>query len=76
MGANGRYLRLEDVAEDFLRCSPRSVHELTRRNAIPLRRIPGVRRVLFVEDELRAWIDGAELEVIDGGRVVRPKGKP
>lgn len=58
--------------------SPRSVHGLTCRNAIPLRRLPGLRRLIIPEGELRAWIDGAELEAItdaDGVvRVVRPKG--
>lgn len=68
------YLLVEDVAE-LLRCSVRTVHELTRSNRIPHRRVAGSRRVLFVEAELHAWINGAELEVRqqrDGGRVVRP----
>jgi excisionase family DNA binding protein len=71
------YLRVEDVAER-LRCSTRSVHELTRTNAIPHRRLPGTRRCLFREDELAAWEDGAALDVVEltrGGRVVRPSAR-
>lgn len=69
------YLLVEDVAER-LRCSTRSVHELTRTSAIPHRRLPGGRRCLFLEDELAAWEGGAPLEVVElarGGRVVKPK---
>jgi excisionase family DNA binding protein len=69
------YLLVEDVARR-LRCSRRTVHELTRTCAIPHRRLPGGRRCLFREDELEAWEGGAPLEVIEtarGGRVVRPK---
>jgi excisionase family DNA binding protein len=69
------YLLVEDVARR-LRCSRRTVHELTRTCSIPHRRLPGGRRCLFREDELEAWEEGAPLEVIEtarGGRVVRPK---
>ncbi len=69
------YLLVEDVARR-LRCSRRTVHELTRTCAIPHRRLPGGRRCLFREDELEAWEEGAALEVVElarGGRVVRPK---
>lgn len=69
------FLLVEDVAE-MLGCSPRTVHERTRLREIPHRKPAGVRRVLFLEDELRAWLDGAPLEVEElprGGRVVRPK---
>jgi excisionase family DNA binding protein len=69
------YLLVEDVAVR-LRCSRRTVHELTRTGAIPHRRLPGGRRCLFRPDELDAWEDGAPLETIEtprGGRVVRPK---
>jgi excisionase family DNA binding protein len=69
------YLLVEDVAKR-LRCSCRTIHELTRTCAIPHRRLPGGRRCLFREDELEAWEGGAPLEVIEtvgGGRVVRPK---
>ena len=41
-----------------LRCSVRTVHELTRRGLIPHRRLPGPRRCLFREDELEAWEQG------------------
>lgn len=69
------YLLVEDVAQR-LRCSCRTIHELTRTCAIPHRRLPGGRRCLFREDELEAWEAGAPLEVIEtdrGGRVVRPR---
>lgn len=69
------YLVVEDVAQR-LRCSRRTVHELTRTLSIPHRRLPGCRRCLFREDELEAWEAGAPLEVIarpGGGRIVRPK---
>ena len=58
-----------------LRCSVRTVHELTRLRLIPHRRLPGSRRCLFREDELEAWENGATLEAVElgqGGRVVRP----
>jgi excisionase family DNA binding protein len=68
------YLLVEDVAAR-LRCSVRSIHELTRTNAIPHRRLAGARRCLFRPDELEAWENGAALEVVElagGGRVVKP----
>ena len=68
------YLLVEDVAQR-LRCSTRTIHELTRTSAIPHRRLPGSRRCLFRLDELQAWEDGSPLEVRDlprGGRVVTP----
>lgn len=58
-----------------LRCSLRTVHELARRNEIPVRRLPGSRRLLFSEHDLNQWEDGATVEVIQlprGGRIVRP----
>jgi excisionase family DNA binding protein len=69
------YLFVEDVAR-LLGCSTRTVHERTRLGEIPHRRPPGARRCLFLPDELRAWLDGAELEVVEldrGGRVVKPR---
>ncbi len=68
------FLAVQDVAA-HLRCSVRSVHELTRCGEIPHRKFPGSRRCLFRVDELEAWEDGAPLEVVDlprGGRIVRP----
>ena len=67
------YLLTFEVAQ-LLRCSIRTVHELTRRRSIPHRKLPGSRRCLFVESELRQWLDGADLDVVelpDDGRVVR-----
>lgn len=46
-----RYLITSEVA-DLLRCSVRTIHELTRTQAIPHRRLPGTRRCLFRLDEL------------------------
>lgn len=67
------YLTAPEVATR-LRCSLRTVHELSRRNAIPLRQLPGSRRLLFPEHDLQRWECGAALEVVDfagGGRIVR-----
>jgi excisionase family DNA binding protein len=69
------YLLVEDVAE-LLHCSTRTVREHVRLNEIPHRKPSGARRILFLEAELRAWLDGAPLEVTRlprGGRAVRPK---
>lgn len=72
------YLKVEDVAE-LLGCSVRTVHERARLSEIPHRKPPGARRLLFLEPELRAWLDGTPLESVAlarGGRVVRPEGTP
>jgi helix-turn-helix protein len=70
----GKYLLVEDV-KDLLGISKRTVHEYTRTDRIPHRVLPHGRRVLFEQEWLDAWADGAELERIDlpaGGRIVRP----
>jgi hypothetical protein len=70
----GKYLLVEDV-RDLLGVSKRSVHEYTRTDRIPHRVLPHGQRVLFEEEWLQAWANGAELERIDlhgGGRIVRP----
>lgn len=70
---NRAFLVTAEVAE-FLRCSVRTVHELTRRRAIPHRRMPVTRRCLFMERELHEWLDGAGLEIVElprDGRIVR-----
>lgn len=62
-----------------LRCSVRTIHELSRHNKIPLRRLPGSRQLLFLSEHLARWENGAPLEVIDlpcGGRIVRPTENP
>ena len=72
--ATSPFLTADEVA-GRLRCSLRTVHELARRNEIPLRRLPGRRRLLFVAEHLALWEDGASLEIVQlsrGGRVVRP----
>lgn len=73
-GFSSVFLIVEDVAA-HLRCSVRTVHELTRGGKIPHRKLPGCRRCLFRADEIDAWENGAQLEVIEmprGGRIVRP----
>ena len=70
------FLLVEEVARR-LRCSRRTIHELTRTNAIPHRRLAGSRRCLFRVDELEAWENGSSLQVRDlprGGRIVAPGG--
>jgi len=70
------FLTADEVAAR-LRCSLRTVHELARRNEIPLRRLPGCRRLLFPAEHLTQWEDGSPLEIVQlsrGGRVVRPVG--
>ena len=68
------FLITAEVA-DRLRCSTRTVHELTRSGRIPHRRLPGSRRCLFRVDELEAWETGVALRVVEpktGGRIVVP----
>jgi hypothetical protein len=68
------YLDVEAAAA-MLHMSTRQVREHCRRRDVPHRRPAGTRRLLFNEDELAAWLDGACLEVVEspaGGRVVRP----
>src|SRR5262249_10631957 len=74
--AMSAYLLAEHVA-DLLGCSVDTVQRRAAANQTPRRRIGGTRRLLFVPDELDAWIDGAPLETVDapnGGRIVRPVG--
>jgi excisionase family DNA binding protein len=70
------YLTAPEAA-DYLRCSLRSLHGRTAADRIPYRRLGGMRHFLFLEDELRTYIEtGCELEVVetaDGGKIVRPK---
>ena len=70
-------LTVAETAE-LLRCTPRHVGDLARAGRIPHRKFAGTKASLFPIDELEAWIDGAELEVVDtngaGGRIVRPVG--
>jgi len=69
-----QYLTSEEAAE-HLRLSLRSLHGRTSKRAIPFRRIAGMRRMLFVREELDAWASGANLEIEekpDGTLIVRP----
>jgi excisionase family DNA binding protein len=68
-------LRTVEYVAELLSTSTRSVHGLTARNAIPLRRLPGMRRILLPEAEVLAWVDGAELVVENEGRVVTVKAR-
>ena len=75
MTSRSSYLTVEQAAA-LVNCSPRTIHEHARRAQIPHRRIGGTRRLLFLEHELHAWVDGAELEHVataNGGRAVRVK---
>ncbi len=68
------FMTSDDVATRY-GWSRRSVKEKTRLEQIPFRRLPGSRRSLFLEAELEAWENGAELEVrhlAHGGKIVRP----
>jgi hypothetical protein len=55
--------------------SPWTLRDKFRRGECPGRKLAGVRRIWFDPDELMAWANGAELEVIERGgtRIVRPK---
>jgi excisionase family DNA binding protein len=73
--ATQTYLTVDEVAER-LRTSVWTVYEMSRTNAIPHRKLPGRRGLLFPVDELQAFEDGAELETFNtagGGRVCKPK---
>jgi excisionase family DNA binding protein len=75
MVADSPFLITPEVAAR-LRCSVRTVHELTRLGLIPHRRLPGSRRCLFRKEELEAWEAGAILETIEFGaqRASSPAG--
>jgi excisionase family DNA binding protein len=70
------YLTTEQAAQ-LLCVSTRTVRGLAAAKAIPHRRIGGTRRLLFLEAELVAFVDGADdletIETVHGGRVVRVK---
>jgi excisionase family DNA binding protein len=69
------WLTIDGLIANVLPMSKRSVHELTRSGRIPFTRIAGTRPCLFQTDEIRQWLDGAPLEVVDlpgGGKRVRP----
>lgn len=69
------FLGVNDVAARY-RVSPNTIHKLTRNGEIPHTRRPGFRALLFREDHLDAWDNGAPLELVPldgGGRLVRPK---
>jgi predicted DNA-binding transcriptional regulator AlpA len=69
------YLLVEDVA-GRLHVAPSTVYEWARTGAVPHRKLPGSRRLLFLEAELKAGENGAELVVEElgrGGRVVKLK---
>ena len=76
---SGSPFLLVEGAAALLGCSKRTVHERARLGEIPHRRPPAARRLLFLEPEIRAWLDGAPLELVElprGSRVVRPRTGP
>jgi excisionase family DNA binding protein len=69
-----QYLTVDEAAE-LLRMSVRAVHERTRTRSIPMRKLAATRKILFVRDELFAFMDGADLETLekaDGSIIVKP----
>jgi predicted DNA-binding transcriptional regulator AlpA len=75
--ANSPYKWVGDICE-LTGWSERTVHERARLGEIPHRRPAGGRRLLFLESEIRAYLDGASLEVFllpKHGRVCRPVAK-
>jgi hypothetical protein len=71
---HAKYLVIEEAAE-LLRMSVRAVHERTRTRSIPMRKLSAARKILFLESELHAYMDGCELTVDarpDGSVIVRP----
>jgi excisionase family DNA binding protein len=72
-----KYLTHDEAAE-YLRMSPRSLHDLVAKRAVPHRRPAGCRRILYDAREIDLWLDGHELESLStagGGRVVRVRAK-
>jgi excisionase family DNA binding protein len=70
-----RYLTLADAAE-LLGLSAYTVRTKAAAGELPHRKLPGSFRILFLEEEITDWVDGAQLETIrtpGDGRVVRPK---
>jgi hypothetical protein len=69
------FLLVDEVATRY-RMSTWSVHERARLGQIPHRKLAGgCSRLLFLDSELTAWENGAELVVAptaSGGRVCRP----
>jgi excisionase family DNA binding protein len=74
VGPVTRYLSLAEAAR-LLGLSAYTVRTKAAAGEIPSRKLPGSFRILFLEHELHAWVDGAELETVPtkNGRVVRPK---
>jgi excisionase family DNA binding protein len=62
-----RTFLLADEVAQRLRCSLRTVHELTRTGRIPYVKLAGTRRCLFREEELERWEAGAALETKELG---------
>jgi hypothetical protein len=63
------------AAAEHLNFSPRQLHERTAARAIPLRQPANTRKMLFLREELDAYVNGAELETVEtpnGGLIVRP----
>jgi excisionase family DNA binding protein len=71
---SSRYLTLAEAAR-LLDLSTYTVRTRASAGEIPHRKLPGSFRILFLEHELAAWVDGAPIETVptDEGRVVRVK---
>jgi excisionase family DNA binding protein len=69
-----RFIGVADVADRY-GVTRSTVYEWIRRGAIPYRKLPGRKMVLFSIADLDVFDDGnCELEVrrVKGGRIVRP----
>lgn len=70
------YLRTRDVAE-LCGVKEQTVREWTMTYRVPHRKLPKVRAVIYLEDEIRAWVDDPTIPLdvkrgVDGSRVVKP----
>jgi hypothetical protein len=76
-----QYITLQDVCERYgFAYSAWTIRDKCRRGEWPHRKLPGSKAILFDEDDLRAFDEGAELERrvlrkrgLSPGRIVRPK---
>lgn len=59
-----RWLTAQQAA-DHVGLSLRAFHARTATRSVPLIRQPGTRRMLFDRDQLDAWLEGADLEVVE-----------
>lgn len=69
-----QYIGVSEVAVRY-RTSKTTVYEWIRKEAVPYRKIAGMKAVLFLPEHLDAFDDGCELESVrvKGGKIIRPK---